>query len=328
LHTDAVQTFGKVQTLVDELGCEFLTLSAHKINGPKGVGALYWRGGTRWTPLIYGGDQERKLRAGTEGTHQIAGLGAAAELAAGRMEREFERLAALRARLLEGLGRVCPGVVVNEAPAGSQMPGTVSATFPGVSGLHLLAGLDCYGVAVSIGSACTADRVEPSHVLLGMGRSEAEALSTIRISMGAATNAADVKYFLWALRRVEKGPPSGFAYLDPQHLTAERILSDKTVVVDLRFPYERMLAPSIPGARLWSHIGFERHIRQVPRDKEVILMCSTGIFSLGAGYRLARAGHPCVKVVYGGYAAWRALHPDLMARLQAAGDPGRRTPAP
>jgi cysteine desulfurase len=317
-HTDAVQTFGKIPTLVDELGCEFLTLSAHKINGPKGIGALYWRGGARWTPLIYGGDQERKLRAGTEGTHQIAGLAAAAELAAGRMEREFKRQTALRAQLTDCLRRVCPTVVINEAPAQSQMPGTVSATFPDVSGLHLLAGLDCYEVAVSIGSACTADRVEPSHVLLGMGRTEAEALSTIRISMGTTTAVADVKYFLWALGKVLVGPPAGFAYLDPQHLTAERILAARTFLIDLRFPYERVLAPSIPAARLWSHIGFDRYIRQIPRDKEVILMCGTGIFSLGAAYRLAKAGHPCVKVVYGGYAAWRALHPELMAQLQEA----------
>ena len=322
-HTDAVQTFGKIPTPVGELGCEFLTLSAHKINGPKGVGALYWRGQAAWTPLIHGGDQEREQRSGTEGTHQIAGLGAAAQLAAGRMQDEFQRLTILRKHLIDGLRGLCPGVVVNEAPAGSQMPGTVSATFPDVSGLHILAGLDCYEVAVSIGSACTADRIEPSHVLLGMGRSEEQALSTIRISMGATTVDADVKYFLWALGKVLAGPPAGFAYLDPQHLTAERILSDGTFVIDLRFPYERMLAPSIPGARLWSHIGFDRYIKKTPRDKEVILMCGTGIFSLGAGYRLARAGHPSVKVVYGGYAAWRALYPNLIEQLRTGSGQGR-----
>jgi len=322
-HTDAVQTFGKIATRVDELGCEFLSLSAHKINGPKGVGALYWRGNTAWTPLIHGGDQERERRSGTEGTHQIAGLGAAAELAAGRMEDEFQRLTILRGRLVEGLRKLCPQVVINEAPAGSQMPGTVSATFPDVSGLHILAGLDCYEVAVSIGSACTADRIEPSHVILGMGRSEEEALSTLRISMGATTVAADVKYFLWALGKVLAGPPVRFAYLDPQHLTAERILSDGSFLIDLRFPYERMLAPSIPGAKLWSHIGFDRYIKKIPRDKEVILMCGTGIFSLSAGYRLARAGHPSVKVVYGGYAAWCALYPNLIEQLRTGSGQGR-----
>ena len=318
-HTDAVQSFGKIPTRVDELGCEFLTLSAHKINGPKGIGALYWRGNAKWTPLLYGGDQERGLRAGTEATHQIAGLGAATELAASRMEHELTRLDVLRERLIQGLRKAFPAVSINEAPAGRQLPGTVSATFPDLNGLHLLAGLDCYEVAVSIGAACTADRIEPSHVILGMGWSEQYALSTIRISMGTTTRAADVKYFLWALARALKGPPTGFAYLDPQHLTAERIRSDKTFLIDLRLPHERMLAASIPGARQWSHIAFERYFDRIPWDKEVVLMCSTGIFSLGAAYRLASAGHPSVRVVYGGYCAWRALYPDLLSQLQDAG---------
>jgi cysteine desulfurase len=317
-HTDAVQTVGKLSTRVDELGCEFLSLSAHKINGPKGAGALYWRGGVRWSPLVAGGTQERELRGGTEGVHQVAGLGAACRLSAGRMGSEQPRLAALRERMLAGLGRVFPEVRINAASADRQMPGTVSAEFPGKSGLRLLAGLDCYEVAVSIGSACTADRIEPSHVLLGMGRSEEAALSTIRISMGATTAAADVDYFLAVLAKVLEGDPEGFAYLDPQHLTEERLRSDRTFLVDLRWPYERMLAPSIPGAMLGSIIGFERHMRRIPRDKEVVLMCSTGIFSLGAGYRLARAGHPAVRVVYGGYAAWRAANPGLLERLLGA----------
>jgi cysteine desulfurase len=319
-HTDAVQSFGKIPTLVDQLGCDFLSLSAHKINGPKGVGALYWRGGVNWLPLNSGGDQERAMRGGTEGIHQIAGLGVAAELAVRKMTAEFARQQALRAQLIEGLRKVCPDARINEASQvapPSQMPGTVSATFPGKSGLHLLAGLDCYEVAVSIGSACTADRIEPSHVLLGMGRAEEEALSTIRISMGATTSRADVRYFLSALRDVLQKEPAGFAWIDPQHLTVERILSEKTFLIDLRYPYERALAPSIPGAQLWSSIGFDRYIRRIPRDKEVIIMCSTGIISFGAAYRLARAGHPAARVAYGGYSAWRALHPKGIERLLA-----------
>ena len=315
LHTDAVQSFGKIPTQVDELGVEFLSLSAHKINGPKGVGALYWRGKTPWTPILYGGDQERKMRAGTEAVHQIAGLGVAAELAAERMECEHARLHELRDVLISGLRKTFPAVHINECAQKNQMPGTVSATFSGKSGIHILAGLDCYEVCVSIGSACTADRIEPSHVLLGMGRSEEEALSTIRISMGATTTPGDVKYLPKALGDVLENEPPGFAWLDPQHMTEERILSDKTFLIDIRYPYERMLEPSVPGARLWSYIGFERYIRRVPKDKDVIIMCGTGIMSFNSGYRLAKSGHPSVHVVYGGYAAWRALYPELIKRL-------------
>lgn len=308
LHTDAVQTFGKIRTNVDELGCEFLTLTAHKIRGPKGTGAIYWRGGAKWNPLIFGGDQEQTLRAGTEGVSQLAGLGKAAELAAETMEREHARLGGLRTRFVEGLRKLRPNVTINEAPESHQLPGSVNATFPGVEGIRLLAGLDCYKVSVSIGSACTADRIEPSHVLLGMGVSEADALSSIRFSMGRTTSASDIRYVLAVLEKVLKAAPPGLAYIDPQHMTPERVRSKDTFLVDLRWPHERMLSPTIPGAREWTWINFERYFNKIPRDKEVILMCATGIFSYAAGYRLAKTGHPKVRVVYGGYTAWQSLH--------------------
>ncbi len=310
-HTDAVQSFGKLPTLVDRIGCEFLSLSAHKINGPKGIGALYWRGGHSWMPLVYGGDQELGLRAGTEGVHQVAGLGKAAELAGQRMDGLHARLSALRQELVGSLQQLGVEFVVNEAPPDSQLPGTLSLTFPGREGIRLLAGLDCYEVSVSIGSACTADRIEPSHVMLGMGMDVPSALSTIRLSMGATTTGKDIHYVAEVLKIIMKDDPEGFSYLDPQKLTKKRIMSEDTFIIDLRFPYERALSPSVPGASEWSHIYFERYFKRIPWDKEVILMCGTGIFSFAAGYRLARAGHKRVRVVYGGYAAWRALYPDI-----------------
>ncbi len=310
LHTDAVQSFGTIPTAVDEIGCDFLTLTAHKINGPKGAGALYFRGTHPFEPLVFGGDQERGMRAGTEGVHQVAGLGEAARLAAGNRERNHARLTGLRDEFVTGLAHVAPDARVNEAAPGSQM------TFPGVEGIRLLAGLDCYEVCVSIGSACTADRIESSHVLLGMGVSEADALSTIRISMGPTNTSADVRYTLAVLQKVLTEAPPGFAYLDPQHLDEQRIRSGRVFLIDLRWPYERMLLPTIPGAVEWSPLYFERYIKRVPRDKEVILMCGTGIYSFAAAYRLARKGHPHVRVVYGGYAAWENLHPGLATRLK------------
>ncbi len=314
MHTDAVQTFGKLPTNVDDLGCEFLTLTAHKINGPKGAGALYWRGGAKWLPLIAGGDQERRMRTGTEAVHQIVGLGVAATLASERMDTQRQRLRGLRQMMIDGMRRLCPQVRINEAPEPWQLPGSVNATFPGASGLSILAGLDCHQVAVSIGSACTADRIEPSHVLLGMGLSAEDALSSIRISMGTTTVAADVKYFLWALQRVLRGDPEGLAWMPPEHLTRDRIAA--AFIVDLRLSYERILSPGIPSAKVWSHIGLEKHFREIPRDREVIFMCTTGIFSFEAGYRLAMAGHRKVRVIYGGYEAWKGLCPQVVAQLR------------
>jgi cysteine desulfurase len=315
-HTDAVQTFGKISTRVAELGCDFLTLSAHKINGPKGAGAIYLRGGATFFPLLAGGDQERSLRTGTEGVHQIVGLGAAAELCRARMSTEGDRLWALRDELLAGLRTIAPDLRVHEAPRAHQLPGTLNVAFPGRQGIRLLAGLDCWNVSVSVGSACTADRIEPSHVLLGMGVGEDEALSSIRLSMGTTTRSRDLRYVTEVLARVLEHPPEGLSYLDPRHLDEARIRSPNTFLVDLRFPHERVLAPAIPQARAFHHVAFDRYSRKIPRDHEVILICTTGVLSYAAGYRLANAGHPKVRVLQGGYAAWRALFPGLLERLQ------------
>lgn len=316
-HTDAVQSYGKIPTLVDEIGCDFLTLTAHKINGPKGAGAMFVRGDVPFFSLLSGGDQEGGLRTGTEGVHQIVGLGAAAELRAARLKDDLQKLEKVRAEFLSALRAAIPSVVVHEAPPGFQLPGTLSLAFPGQEGLRLLAGLDCWEVSVSIGSACTADRIEPSHVMLGMGIDEREALSTIRLSMSGTTSARDMRYVAEVLEKVVRDSPAGLQYLDPQHLDEARILSPRTYLVDLRLPHERWLSPSIPGAKEWSAAFFDKNIADVPRDREAILMCGTGVISYAAGYRLANAGHPDVRVVYGGYSAWRGRYPDLLGRLLA-----------
>lgn len=315
LHTDAVQSCGKIRADVDELGCEFLTLTAHKINGPKGAGAVYWRGNTKWEPLIFGGSQERRYRAGTEGPHQAAGLGAAVRLAKGRMDSEFQRMRVLREHFISRLARLFPDIKINEAPAGSQLPGTVNVTFPGVENVRMLAGLDCYNIFVSTGSACTADRTQASHVLTGMGLSEKEALSSLRISMGTTTTKKDLDYTLKVFEKIPKKIPAGFAYMDPKNLTVDRILSGETFLIDLRPPHYRLLSPTIPGAKEWSHLYFERYFKQIPWDKEVILMCVNGGLAFSAGYRLAKAGHKAVRVLQGGYNAWISLHPGLLEQL-------------
>lgn len=316
-HTDAVQSTGKLAIDVESIGCDFLSLTAHKINGPKGAGALYCRQPGRLFPLIFGGDQERGQRAGTEGTHQIVGLGAACDLAAGRGREELERLRGLRETLIAGMRALHPELVINEAASEHQLPGTISASFSGRSGLRLLAGLDCHGIGVSIGSACTADRIEPSHVLLGMGLSAEHALSTIRLSMGTTTNRLSVWYLLHVLKDVLQHDPPGFAYIDPEHLDEKRIRSGTTMIVDLRFPHERMLEASIPGAEEWSAFGYEQRLAAVPRDREVIFLCATGVISTGAAYRLAQSGHPATRVIFGGFSAWRARYPDLLPQLRS-----------
>ena len=297
-HADAVQSFGKIPVFPEKIGCDFLTISSHKINGPKGCGALYIRDYRLLGALIYGGDQEHALRAGTENVHSIAGFGEAARLRMENINKDYEYLQAWRQKFLSGLREIYPEVKVNEAAL--QLPGTMSLTFPGESNLKLLAALDCYGVEVSNGSACTADRIVPSHVLLGMGYDEQYALSTIRVSVSASNSMADLRYVLKVFREIRTQKLDNFAYLMPEHLTPERQKS--AYLIDIRWPFERMQRQSLPQAHEVNVLRFESWSKSIPREREIIIMCTTGVMSGLNGYKLARKGFD-VKVLYGGYAA-------------------------
>jgi len=182
-HTDAVQSVAKVPVDVGALGVDLLSLSAHKFNGPKGAGALWIKRGTRITAILTGGKHERTRRAGTENVPAIAGMGAAARLAAGKLKREGERLAALRDRLERGVLERVPGTAVNGALE-PRVPNTTNISFEGIEAESLLIALDLEGVAVSTGSACSSGTLEPSHVLRAMGFPAHRTQNSIRISLG------------------------------------------------------------------------------------------------------------------------------------------------
>ena len=181
-HTDAVQSAGKLPLAVDALGVDLLSLSAHKLNGPKGVGALWVRRGLRLVACQTGGGQERNRRAGTENVPGIAGFGAAARLAA-TAARDRTAIGALRDRLESGILDNVPGAVVNGDRA-RRVPNTTNMSFDGVEAESLLIALDLEGVAVSTGSACSSGTLEPSHVLRAMGCSPHRTQSSIRFSLG------------------------------------------------------------------------------------------------------------------------------------------------
>ncbi|GAC1333885.1 MAG: cysteine desulfurase NifS [Candidatus Dormibacteria bacterium] len=190
-HTDAVQAFGKVAVNVDELGADLLTISAHKVHGPKGTGVLYVRMGTRVQPLITGGGHERNRRAGTENVAGIAGLAAAAELATRNRERDAAAMATARDRLVEGMLGEVEGSSLTGHPT-ERLVHHASFLIPGVAGDALLMRLDRAGVYASSGSACTSGSLEPSHVLLAMGISPREAVGSLRLTVGKHTTSADV----------------------------------------------------------------------------------------------------------------------------------------
>ncbi|ACF47012.1 MAG: aminotransferase class V-fold PLP-dependent enzyme [Prosthecochloris sp.] len=195
MHTDAVQAFGKMPLDVDELGVDFLTMSAHKIYGPKGIGALYVRKGTPYCPFIRGGHQEKGRRAGTENTLGIMGLAKAVEMRALEMEDEARRFAAMKEVLVKGIEERIDNALFNGHPELS-MPNTVNVSFPGAEGEAILLYLDLAGIAVSTGSACASGSLDPSHVLLATGSSAERAHGSIRISMGRETTMEEIEYVL------------------------------------------------------------------------------------------------------------------------------------
>ncbi len=200
-HTDAVQSAGKIPVDVRALGVDLASFSAHKLYGPKGVGALWIRRGVRLAPVLTGGRQERNRRPGTENVPGIVGFGVAADLAAARLEHEGARVAALRNRLEEGVLARVPGTDVNGA-RGRRVPNTTNISFAGVEAESLLIALDLEGIAVSTGSACSSGTLEPSHVLKAMGLSSHRAQSSIRFSLGVSNTERDVDRLLDVLPAV------------------------------------------------------------------------------------------------------------------------------
>jgi cysteine desulfurase len=204
LHTDAVQSAGKIPVDARALGVDLLSLSAHKFNGPKGAGALFIKRGTRMQPTVTGGKHERNRRAGTENVPAIAGFGLAAQLAAGKLPSEAARAGALRDRLEDGILRAVPGTAVNGA-RGSRVPNTTNISFDRVEAESLLIALDLEGIAVSTGSACSSGTLEPSHVLRAMGLPTHRTQNSLRFSLGMFSTAEEVDRVIEVLPRlVEK----------------------------------------------------------------------------------------------------------------------------
>lgn len=202
LHTDAVQAVGRIPVDVEALGVDLLSLSGHKLHGPQGVGALYVRAGARLLPRSFGGHQEGGRRPGTENVAGIVGLGMACEIARRRMAEDAARIAALRDGFEAAiLGRI-PGATINGRGA-PRLPNTSNVSFDGVEGETIVIGLDLLGLAASTGAACGSKDEDPSHVLTAMGRTRAQARSSVRFSFGRDNSPADVDCAVdWIARTV------------------------------------------------------------------------------------------------------------------------------
>ena len=199
-HTDAVQAVGHIPVDVREQNIDMLSLSAHKFHGPKGVGVLYARKGIRLGSVIYGGAQERGKRAGTENVPAIVGMAVALEEACGRLAQDMETVRKLRDQLIDGLGRI-PYSELN-GDREYRLPGNVNYCFEGIEGESLLLLLDDKGICASSGSACTSGSLDPSHVLLAIGRPHEVAHGSLRLTINEETTEADVDYMIQAVSDV------------------------------------------------------------------------------------------------------------------------------
>lgn len=200
-HVDAVQTLGHLPVNVDKLGVDLLSASAHKLYGPKGVGMLYVRPGTRITPLLHGGEQENERRAGTENVPGIAGFGKAAEIAARDMAQEAATLTVYRERLIDGILAQVGDAYLN-GHRQKRLPNNVNFSFDFIEGESILMYLDSEGVCASTGSACSSTSSEPSHVLTSLGIPVERARGSLRLTMGRWTTSEDIDKVLEALPRI------------------------------------------------------------------------------------------------------------------------------
>ncbi len=200
-HTDAVQSVGKIPVDVNELNVDMLSLSSHKLYGPKGIGALYIKKGVRLEPILHGGGHERGLRPGTENVPGIVGLGKACEISEQNLEKEMQELTRLRDKLIKAVLEENEDAYLNGHPT-QRLPGNVNFRFTGIEGESLILHLDSKGIAASTGSACSSIKLEPSQVLMAIGLKEVEAHGSLRISLGRDNTEEQIDYVVKSIKEV------------------------------------------------------------------------------------------------------------------------------
>lgn len=309
--TDCVQALGKIPIDLHAWDVDYASFSAHKLYGPKGIGALYVKQGSPFTPLLHGGHQESGLRAGTESIHNIVGFGAACEdvnklLANGKSIQKLKR------KLIQRLKEIKPDCVINSPETESEcLPNTLSVTFPGIENAGLMGMLDFRGIAVSAGSACSTGEDTPSHVLKAIGLSDQAARETIRISLGHETSARDVQYTTRVVRDYVEGRVSFVNMLAPAQLNENILFDERTYILDVRPSDDRKEFKGLPNSHQVNPLRVENYLQQIPRDKNILVYCPGGGLSVMISYYLKAKGYKRVTNLRGGLDGWRKRRSDL-----------------
>jgi rhodanese-related sulfurtransferase len=249
------------------------------------------------------------MRAGTESLHNIAGFGAACRDAA-KLLAHAEPLRAMKRQLTQGLKEIKPDLVVN-SPETDGLPNTLSITFPNVNNAELLAALDQRGIAVSAGSACSAHDDRPSSTLKAIGLSDQAARATIRVSLGCDTSARDIRYTLKVFRDHFAGRTLLVSMIEPGQLNEALLFNENTYVLDVRSQSLRKKCKSLPNAHEASFAALEKYLRQIPKEKHIVVACKGGGLSYIAAYYLRSKGFERVSNLRGGVSGWKKRHGDL-----------------
>lgn len=310
---DCVQALGKIPVDVHGLDVDYATFSAHKIHGPKGVGALYVKAGSPLQPLIHGGHQEGNLRAGTEGLHNIAGFAEACRNIP-EMLTKAGAMAELRNRFVREVAALQPGIRINSGAA-DRLPNTASITFPGFDNAEFLAYLDYHGIGASAGSACNTQDNAPSHVLTAVGLSAQEARQTLRFSLSTQTSPGEIRYTVAVLGDYLQRRNLPVTLVSPAQLDENMLFSDSLFVIDIRSGYDRRLLKGLPNAHQTTKAALKDSLHLIPGDKHVLVACQAGVDAPMAAYFLRSSGYRDVGFVMGGVLAWKLFQPELYKKF-------------
>jgi cysteine desulfurase len=314
-HTDAVQAVGKMPIDVKSTGVDFLSYSSHKINGPKGIGALYFKNPGKFENLIHGGHQEFLLRGGTENTIGIIGFGEAAKVMKEEGLGYNDKIRSLRNLFLGSVKSLFPDIKVN-GPYTGGLSGTVNVLFPDMDNKKILALLDFYGICASTGSACAEGGGKASHVLKAIGLSDKDAGSSIRFSIGKYNTEKDIEYCAEMLKEI-RNDKSSLHYLFPREMN-ESILSNRDyLLADIRFGIQRKITKPLANAIMANRFKLDDFFKDVPKDRKILLICEFGIDAATTGYKLKKQGFSNVMVLLGGFFPWKTTHPDLYKKYAA-----------
>ncbi|MEA2077065.1 MAG: IscS subfamily cysteine desulfurase [Candidatus Marinimicrobia bacterium] len=311
-HTDAVQAVGKIPIDAKTMDVDFLTYSSHKIYGPKGIGALYFKTSENFENLIHGGYQEFLLRGGTENTIGIIGFGEAAKVIIKDGLGYNNKIRSLRSLFINSIKDFFPNIKVN-GPLTGGLSGTINLLFPETDNNKMIALLDYYGICASTGSACSEGGGEASHVLKAIGLSNKDANSSIRFSIGKYSSKKDIKYTVKKLKEI-LNDKINLHYLLPKEFDESMILNKDYLLVDIRSNFQRKITKPMAKAELVDHFKTDKYFNTIPKNKNIILICELGSNAINTGYKLKKRGFSNVMVLFGGYISWKTIHPDLFKK--------------